>query len=105
MMKLIIFGLLITFVACDPTMYKKNEHDLYEPDLVAVSSTVYPELEMPNKDEITSQMDQQFKKAYYSLFKKKFDDTKLEKPEKDTLLTDKKKFIKSSEKDKEKKSR
>jgi hypothetical protein len=59
---------------------------------------------MPNKDEITSQMDVQFKKAFYSLFKKKFDDTKLDKPEKDTLLTHKKKFVKSSEKEKVKSS-
>jgi hypothetical protein len=65
-------------------------------DLVAVSSTVYPEMEMPGKDEITSQMDVQFKKAFYSLFKKKYDDSKLEKPEKDTLLTAKKKFTKKS---------
>jgi hypothetical protein len=57
-----------------------------------VSSTVIPELEMANKDEVTAEMDQQFKKAYYSLFKKKFD-SKLEKP--DTLLTDKKKFAKT----------
>lgn len=65
-------------------------------DLVPVSSTVIPELEMPNKDEITAEMDQQFKKAYYSLFKKKFN-AELEKA--DTLLTDKKKFSKSVVKD------
>lgn len=57
-----------------------------------MSSTVIPEAEMPNKDEITAEMDQQYKKAFYSLFKKKFD-SKLEKA--DTLLTDKKKFNKS----------
>lgn len=50
---------------------------------------------MPNKDEIIAEMDQQYKKAYYSLFKKKFE-SKLEKH--DTLLTDKKKFSKSAEK-------
>lgn len=64
-------------------------------DLIAVSSTVIPELEMPNKDEITAEMDQQYKKAYFSLFKKKFN-AKLEKP--DTLLTDKKKFDKMTTK-------
>lgn len=64
-------------------------------DLIAVSSTVIPELEMPNKDEITAEMDQQYKKAYFSLFKKKFN-AKLEKP--DTLLTDKKKFSKTTTK-------
>lgn len=61
-------------------------------DLIPVSSTVIPEAEMPNKDEITAEMDQQYKKAYYSLFKKKFN-SNLEKP--DTLLTDKKKFNKN----------
>lgn len=69
---------------------------LYEfVDLIPVSSTVIPELEMPNKDEITAEMDQQYKKAYYSLFKKKFN-AKLEKP--DTLLTDKKRFSKTTTK-------
>lgn len=51
---------------------------------------------MPNKDEITAEMDQQYKKAFYNLYKKKFN-AKLEKP--DTLLTDKKKFNKSIVKD------
>lgn len=51
---------------------------------------------MPNTDESTAEMDQQYKKAYYSLFKKKFS-SKLEKA--DTLLTDKKKFNKSVEKE------
>jgi hypothetical protein len=60
-----------------------------------VSSTVIPEMDMPNKDEITLEMDQQYKKAYYSLFKKKFS-AKLDKP--DTLLTDKKKFNKMTTK-------
>jgi hypothetical protein len=59
---------------------------------VPVSSTVFPELEMPNKDEITAEMDKHYKKAYFSLFKKKFN-ASLEKP--DTLLTSKKKFIKN----------
>ena len=63
--------------------------------MVAVSSTVFPETDMPNKDEITAEMDSQYKKAYYSLFKKKFN-AKLEKP--NTLLTSKKKFLKSDEK-------
>lgn len=66
-----------------------------------MSSTVIPEAEMPNTDEITAEMDQQYKKAYYSLFKKKFN-AKLEKP--DTLLTDKKKFSKSAEKNVTKKN-
>lgn len=47
-------------------------------DLVPVSSTVIPELEMPSKD--TAETDQQYMKAYYSLFKKKFT-SKLEKKE------------------------
>lgn len=50
-----------------------------------------PEEMMPNKDEITAEMDQQYKKAFYNLYKKKFN-SKLEKA--DTLLTDKKKFNK-----------
>lgn len=66
-----------------------------------MSSTVIPEAEMPNTDEIMAEMDQQYKKAYYSLFKKKFN-AKLEKP--DTLLTDKKKFSKSAEKNVTKKN-
>lgn len=66
-----------------------------------MSSTVYPELEMPGKDEITAEMDIQYKKAYYNLYKKKFN-AKLEKA--DTLLTDKKKFNKSGEKDEKKKT-
>ncbi|CRL01705.1 CLUMA_CG014921, isoform A [Clunio marinus] len=86
---------LIALVLSEPTMYKKNEQNIYEPDLVPVSSTVIPEAEMPNRDEITAEMDLQYKKAYYSLFKKKFN-AKLEKP--DTLLTDKKKFNKNIEK-------
>lgn len=61
-----------------------------------------PELEMPNKEEITAEMDLQFKKAYYSLFKKKFN-AELEKA--DTLLTDKKKFSKTFAKDAKKSSR
>lgn len=71
-------------------------------DLVPVSSTVYPEKDMPNKDEITAEMDTQYKKAYFSLFKKKFN-AKLEKP--DTLFTNKKKFTKSDEKVERKKPR
>lgn len=67
-------------------------NSLFFADLIPVSSTVIPEAEMPNKDEITAEMDQQYKKAYYSLFKKKFN-SNLEKP--DTLLTDKKKFNKN----------
>lgn len=47
---------------------------------------------MPIKDEIMAEMDQQYKRAYYSLFKKKFDG-KMDKA--DTLLTDKKKFGKN----------
>lgn len=57
---------------------------------------------MPNKDEIIAEMDQQYKKAFYSLFKKKFN-AKLEKP--DTLITDKKKFSKSAEKEVTKKTK
>ena len=64
-------------------------------DLVPVSSTVIPESELPNQEEITAEMDKEYKKAYFSLFKKKFD-SKFEKP--DTLMTDKKKFAKNSEK-------
>jgi len=64
-------------------------------DLVPVSSTVIPESDLPNQEEITAEMDKEYKKAYFSLFKKKFD-SKFEKP--DTLMTDKKKFSKSSEK-------
>lgn len=60
-----------------------------------------PEAEMPNKDEITAEMDQQYKKAFYNLYKKKFN-AKLEKA--DTLLTDKKKFNKSVVKDAAKKN-
>lgn len=60
-----------------------------------MSSTVIPEAEMPNRDEITAEMDLQYKKAYYSLFKKKFSSS-LEKP--DTLFTDKKKFNKNATK-------
>lgn len=71
-------------------------------DLIPVSSTVYPELEMPGKDEITAEMDIQYKKAYYNLYKKKFN-AKFEKA--DTLLTDKKKFNKSGEKDEKKKTK
>lgn len=67
-----------------------------------VSSTVYPETDMPNKDEITAEMDTKYKKAYYSLFKKKFN-AKLEKP--DTLLTKAKKFTKNDEKVEKKKLR
>lgn len=67
-----------------------------------MSSTVYPEIDMPNKEEITAEMDTHYKKAYYSLFKKKFN-AKLEKP--DTLLTNKKKFTKSDQKSEKKKSR
>jgi hypothetical protein len=70
--------------------------------MVPVSSTVYPEIEMPNKDEITAEIDTQYKKAYYTLFKKKFN-AKLEKP--DTLLTKTKKFTKNDEKVEKKKSR
>lgn len=55
---------------------------------------------MPNKDEIIAEMDQQYKKAYFSLFKKKFN-AKLDKA--DTLLTDKKKFSKSGDKSEVKK--
>lgn len=55
---------------------------------------------MENKEEMTAEMDKQFKKAYYSLFKKKFN-PKAEKP--DTLLTKMKKFLKSG--DEKKKSR
>lgn len=62
-------------------------------DLVPVSSTVIPESDLPNQDEITAEMDKEYKKAYFSLFKKKFN-TKFEKP--DTLMTDKKKYTKSS---------
>lgn len=57
---------------------------------------------MPNKDEIIAEMDQQYKKAFYSLFKKKFN-AKLEKP--DTLMTDKKKFNKNVEKEVTKKTK
>lgn len=147
MIRLVAMSLIvmIAIVHANPTMYKKNEQNLYEPgefwsrnknhferkmqkickwcvhvqiefhpralqscsfrfneitlwsvDLVPVSSTVIPEAEMPNKDEITAEMDQQFKKAFYSLFKKKFN-AKLEKP--DTLMTDKKKFQKNVEKE------
>lgn len=71
-------------------------------DLIPVSSTVYPELEMPGKDDITAEMDIQYKKAYYNLYKKKFN-AKFEKA--DTLLTDKKKFNKSGEKDEKKKTK
>lgn len=39
-------------------------------DLIPVSSTVIPELEMP--DQNIAETDQQYMKAYYSLFKKKF---------------------------------
>lgn len=49
---------------------------------------------MPNNEEITAEMDKQYKKAYFSLFKKKFN-AKLEKP--DTLMTHKKKFVKSED--------
>ena len=73
-------------------------HDLisyFSLDLVAVSSTVIPESDMPNQEEITAEMDKEYKKAYFSLFKKKFD-SKFEKP--DTLMTNKKKFAKNSEK-------
>lgn len=65
--------------------------------MVPVSSTVFPESDMPGNDEITAEMDKQYKKAYFSLFKKKFD-AKLEKP--DTLMTHKKKFVKSEDKKK-----
>lgn len=71
-------------------------------DLVPVSSTVIPETEMLNNDEITAEMDLQYKKAFYSLFKKKFN-SKLEKP--DTLITDKKKFSKNPEKEVTKKTK
>lgn len=112
----IILGSAVLVVKSDPTMYKKNEQNLYEPgesdhsdlktkfhstspfvsssppthhrsrlfcllnwrfflDLIPVSSTVIPELEMP---EDTAETDQQYLKAYYSLFKKKFN-AKLEK--------------------------
>lgn len=57
---------------------------------------------MPGKDEITAEMDIQYKKAYYNLYKKKFN-AKFEKA--DTLLTDKKKFNKSGEKDEKKKTK
>lgn len=57
---------------------------LLQTDLVPVSSTWMPELEMPNKADTEAQMDVQYKKAYYSLFKKKFT-SKLDKP--DTLMT------------------
>ncbi|CAG9802211.1 unnamed protein product [Chironomus riparius] len=97
-MNLIFFGLIVIFItvaSCDPTMYKKNDNNMFEPDLVPVSSTVIPENDMPNQEEITAEMDKEYKKAYFSLFKKKFD-SKFEKP--DTLMTDKKKFAKNSEK-------
>lgn len=57
---------------------------------------------MANKDEIIAEMDQQYKKAYFSLFKKKFN-AKLEKA--DTLLTDKKRFSKSGDKSDMKKTK
>ncbi|CAO1391113.1 unnamed protein product [Diamesa serratosioi] len=69
-------------------MYKKNDQNVYEADLVAFSSTVIPESEMKS-EELTAKMDMEYKKAFYGLFKKKFN-SKLEKP--DTLMTDKKKF-------------
>lgn len=83
------------FFACKflELIYKFYHHA----DLVPVSSTVFPETDMPNKDEITAEMDKQYKKAYFSLFKKKFN-ANLEKP--DTLMTHKKKFVKSEEKQK-----
>jgi hypothetical protein len=42
-----------------------------------------PELEMPNKADMEAQMDVQYKKAYFNLFKKKYN-SKLDKP--DTLI-------------------
>jgi hypothetical protein len=47
------------------------------------------------KEEETLDMDRQFKKAYFNLFKKKYN-AKFEKP--DTLMTDKKKFSKKDDK-------
>lgn len=103
-------AIVIDVAQSDPTMYKKNDQNLYEPgewscsdietkikfrlnisicvsrsthnisdlacficcflDLIPVSSTVIPELEMP--DQNIAETDQQYMKAYYSLFKKKF---------------------------------
>ncbi|CAO1391571.1 unnamed protein product [Diamesa tonsa] len=94
-------ALLVVLVNCDPTMYKKNEQNVYEADLVAFSSTVIPESEMKS-EELTAKMDMEYKKAFYGLFKKKFN-SKLEKA--DTLMTDKKKFDKNPEKNASKKLR
>lgn len=53
--------------------------------MVAFSSTVIPESEMKS-EELTAKMDLEYKKAFYGLFKKKFN-SKLEKA--DTLMTGK----------------
>ncbi|XP_055305325.1 uncharacterized protein LOC129570006 [Sitodiplosis mosellana] len=38
----LFLGLVIGSVICNPMYYKKTDDDTYEPDLVAVSSTVIP---------------------------------------------------------------
>jgi hypothetical protein len=63
-------------------------------DLIAVSSTVIPESELVNDetdDEIKAEVDLKYKKAFLSLFKKKYD-SQAEKP--DTLITKYKKLEK-----------
>ena len=148
---LVISTLLVVLVNCDPTMYKKNEQNIYEAgedfylllfavckvkkllfkhkkyiyihmtndcvhiksvilaptrpsqdlnniiilyyasflfylDLIAFSSTVIPESEMKS-EELTAKMDMEYKKAFYGLFKKKFNSKLNEKA--DTLMTGK----------------
>jgi hypothetical protein len=33
---LVIFGVLLTLAFCDPTMYKKNENNFYEPGEISI---------------------------------------------------------------------
>lgn len=134
LIRIIVLLGLVLVTSGGPTMYKKNDQNIYEPgqwslnvnfeiftlffsffiwfwmpnglhphsllierktpnmwlknrtDLVAVSSTVIPEVEIKS-EALVDQMDMEYKKAYLKLFGKKKYSERFEKP--DTLFTGK----------------
>ncbi|XP_055841494.1 uncharacterized protein LOC129908766 [Episyrphus balteatus] len=86
-----VLVLLVGSALATPMLYKKNEQDKYEPDLIAVSSTVIPLTVYEVSYGLGGKPSEEYKMAYLKKLRKKVKHTD-EEEDPDTLITIKKKY-------------